>query len=220
MSLNGKYFAETVPLSEWVGGLSDRVVTIVAGGPTAQEYPLHELVSAGRFIVAVNGVPGMLAEKRIRPDAVIITDPRLAFQVAANFPHTLGLPIAMPAKVAAFIAMRFPDELAKHRLCLIERVNQWHGVRAFKGKDLREVNIRSGSPFMFPAGREGKSIVGWSRKPELGFFSGCTVPFAALQIVVGHGARDVEIIGMDLSGQGHSYKAEKDALPSTSGQRL
>jgi hypothetical protein len=62
-----------------------------------------------------------------------------------------------------------------------------------------------------------KSVVGWSRRPELGFFSGCTVVFAALQIVIGLGARDIEIAGMDLQGSGHAYKEEKCAIASSLG---
>ena len=68
---------------------------------------------------------------------------------------------------------------------------------------------------MFPATGVRKSVVGWSRRPELGFFSGCTVVFAALQVVVGLGARDIEIIGMDLSNQGHAYQEGEGTLPST-----
>ncbi|HEX7260999.1 MAG TPA: hypothetical protein VF258_04235, partial [Luteolibacter sp.] len=206
----------TVPLSEWIGPI-DRPVTIVAGGPSAREHPMSELASGKRLIIAVNGVPAFLAEHGIRPDAWIVTDPRLANQIESNFPHAAGTPLATLANVAASIAIRAPRELASRPLCLIERVNQWFGVRSLEDEALLDLNERSGSPLLFPAQGVVKSLVGWSRRPELGFFSGCTVVFAALQIAVGLGARDIEIIGMDLSDQGHAYKDEEGAIASSIG---
>lgn len=176
---------------------------------------MSELASGKRLIMAVNGVPAFLAEHGIRPDAWIVSDPRLASQIESNFPHAAGTPLATLANVAASIAARSPGELASRSLCLIERVNQWHGVRSLEDKPLRNLNERSGSPFLFPAQGDLKSVVGWSRRPELGFFSGCTVVFAALQIAVGLGARDIEIIGMDLSDQGHAYREDEGAVASS-----
>jgi hypothetical protein len=216
ISLGANTVTTTVPLSEWIGPI-DRPVTIVAGGPSARNHPVGELASGKRLIIAVNGVPAFLAEKGIRPDAWIVSDPRLATQIETNFPHAAGTPLAVPANVAASIAIRSPGELARRPLCLIERVNQWHGVRSLEDKPLLELNERSGSPFLFPAKGVVKSMVGWSRRPELGFFSGCTVVFAALQIAIGLGARDIEIVGMDLSDQGHAYSEGKIALASSLG---
>lgn len=204
----------TVPLSEWIGPI-DRPVTIVAGGPSAREYPIRKLGDGKRLIFAVNGVPSFLAEHGIRPDAWIVSDTRLASQIEKNFPHAAGTPLATPANVAASIAIRSPGELASRPLCLIERVNQWHGVRSLEDRQLLDLNERSNSLFVFPPQGVVKSTIGWSRRPDLGFFSGRTVVFAALQIAIGLGARDIEIIGMDLSDQGHSYADAEDALART-----
>jgi len=214
IALDGNAITTTAPLAEWIGPIN-RPVMIVAGGPSAREHPIGDLGSGGRLVIAVNGVPAFLAENGIRPDAWIVSDPRLAFQIETNFPHAVGTPLALTPFAAAVIAKCAPDEIARRPLCLIERVNQWHGVRSLENKDLLELNARSGSPFLFPATGVRKSVVGWSRRPELGFFSGCTVVFAALQVVVGLGARDIEIIGMDLSNQGHAYQEGEGTLPST-----
>ncbi len=214
ISVDDEPVANSVSLPGWVGSLKGRGVTIVAGGPSARDYPISELRSRGRFIVAVNGVPSFLAESGVKADAVVISDLRLASQIAANFPYTRGVPLAIPAKLAAVLAMRFPEELASRPLCLIERINQWYGVRALKSNCLWDINRQSGTPFIFPAKGNGKSVVGWSQHPELGFFSGNTVAFVALQIVVGLGASDIEIVGMDLTGQSHAYHEGHNALPS------
>lgn len=213
ISLEGKVLATTAPLSEWIGPIQ-RPVTIVATGPSARMHSFDELRAGGRLIIAVNGAPEFLAEMGIRADAWIVSDPRLATQIESNFPYAVGTPLALPVSVAASIALSEPEALASRPLCLIERVNQWHGVRGLKRGQLVDLNERSGAPFLFPP-KDGKSIIGWSRRPELGFFSGCTVVFAALQVVVGLGARDIEIIGMDLGGQGHAHKEGAGAFRSS-----
>ncbi len=204
----------TAPLSGWIGRI-DRPVTIVAGGPSARDHPIEELATGNRLVVAVNGVPAFLSERGIQPDAWIVSDPRLGVQTEANFPHAPGTPLALTSCAAASIASRSPEKLAKRPICIIERVNQWHGAPSLDDDALVGLSERSGSPFVFPATGVRKSIVGWSRQPELGFFSGATVTFAALQIVIGLGARDIEIIGMDLCGNGHSYREGTGALPSS-----
>lgn len=214
ISLGDNAVATTVPLAEWLGPI-DRPVTIVAGGPSAREHPVDDFAAGKRLIVAVNGVPAFLAEKGIRPDAWIVSDPRLASQIKTNFPYAAGTPLAVPANVAASIALECPDELANRPICILERTNQWHGLRSLDNRQLLDINDRSGKPFHFPATGVMKSVVGWSHRPELGFFSGCTVVFAALQVVVGLGARDIEIIGMDLSDQGHAYGEQEGSLPSS-----
>lgn len=206
--------ATTVPLTEWAGPI-ERPVTIVAGGPSAREHDFAELACSGRMIVAVNGVPELLAGHGIRPDAWIVADLRLAEMIRANFSHARGTPLAIPGAVAAILAEDAPAELASRPVCVIERVNQWHGVRSLDSGRLRDLNKRSASPFVFPPAGDGKSVVGWSHRPEFGFFSGCTVAFAALQIMVGLGARDIEIIGMDLSGTGHAYPDKEGSIPSS-----
>jgi hypothetical protein len=206
--------ATTVPLLEWLGAI-DRPVTIVAGGPSARDHSFDECHDGKRLIVAVNGVPAFLAERKIRPDAWIVSDPRLAEQVEANFPNAVGIPLAITARAVVSLARTSPIELASRRLCIIERVNQWHGVASLSESELIDLNKQSGSPFHFPETGPRKSIVGWSWRPEMGFFSGSTVVFAALQLLVRLGAKDIEIVGMDLSGQGHAYDDGKGSLPNT-----
>ena len=204
----------TVPLLDWIGTI-DRPVTIVAGGPSALQHPVEDLRDGGRMIVAVNGVPAYLAERGIQPDVWIASDPHVAPHLEANFANAAGTPLALTARVAAALAMKKPAELAKRPLCIIERVNQWHGVSSVTDQELMTMNESSGSPFHFPETGARKSVVGWSRKPELGFFSGKTVVFAALQLLIRLGARDIEIVGMDLTATGHAYADVKGTPPIT-----
>ncbi len=214
ISVDGAHVTTTVPLSEWIGRI-DRPVTIVAAGPSAREHDLGELAAGERMIVAVNGVPALLADRGIRPDVWIASDPRIAKMILANFQYAPGTPLVVPASVAALLAASAPEELASRAICVIERVNQWHGASSLDREKLHDLNIRSGRPFLFPESGQGKSVIGWSHRPELGIFSGCTVAFAALQIVIGMGARDIEIIGMDLTSSGHAYEEKEGPVPTT-----
>ncbi len=216
ISQTGGAGVRTHPLGSWIGPIV-RPVTLVLGGPSARDYPVEAAQAAGRLLVAVNGVPTFLAERGLGADAWIVSDPNMAFQIEANFEHTAGVPLALTSRAAAELLSRCPEEMATRRMCVIERVNQWHGIRSLKRRELEEMNRQSGSPFVFPEGEDGKSRIGWSHAPELGFFSGCTVAFAALQIVIGLGARDIDIVGLDLGGTGHVYQEEKGALPSRLG---
>lgn len=210
---NGLPVATTRTLLDWVGPIG-RPLTIVASGPSARDIPTDALKDGSRMILAVNGAPTFLAERGIKPDLWVISDSDFAAVVGRHFEHAAGVPLAVPFKAAAFIAEHFPHELEHRPICLIERVNQWYGIRSLKRSMLFDWNEKSGRPFVSPTEWNGKSVVGWSHRPELGFYSGNSVVFAALQLAVRLGAQDIEIIGMDLSDAKRSYSEGDSAQPS------
>ena len=213
ISLDGKPLVHARPLMETLGKIN-RPVTIVASGPSSRDYPRDQLRESGRMVVAVNGSPSFLAEHGIQPDAWIISDGDFPLHAKRHLPHVEGVPLIATANVVVTFAKLLPEALENRPLSLIARVNQWHGVASLSEPELLAMNDQSRTPFVFPDSGLRRSV-GWSRDPELGFFSGCTVVFAALQVVVGRGATDVEIVGMDLSGCGRSYQEDKSAPAST-----
>lgn len=185
-------------------------VSIVATGPSARDHRWQ----TGRGIVAVNGAPTFLAGLGIQPDLLVVTDPKFAETGRAHFKKAPGLPLVTTFKAASALAVHAPEELANRPFAIIERVNAWHGVPALSLKKLVALNEASGTPFYFTDGDQNQPKAGWSMAPALGFFSGCNVVFAALQVVVGLGAREIEIIGMDLSGHGRVYQEGSAPQPS------
>jgi KDO transferase-3 len=90
----------------------------------------------------------------------------------------------------------------------------WHALPMLDDATIKDLNEASGKPFSFPVRKDPKCRVGWSRRPDLGIFSGRTVVFGALQIAIGLGATDVEIIGMDLNGAGRAYDEANKQRPT------
>lgn len=205
--------ASSVPLHEWIGRV-EQPLTLVAAGPSGRDYAWDQLRGGERMILAVNGAPTFLREMGLKPDLWIISDHTFIPSAATHFANAGGVPLALTIPGAAWLAKHRPGELSSRRITLLERVNQWHGVRSLDVPGLVALNGISNRPFVFRENSGAKSIVGWSHSPELGFFSGCTVVFAALQVVIGLGARDIEIIGMDLSGGGRVYHEGDTPQPS------
>lgn len=212
--VSGKmHVGDCMSFADWIGGI-DGPLTIVATGPSARDYPWDQLRNGERRILGVNGAPSFLKEVGIKADAWLISDDTFISTAAKHFGNAGGVPLATTVSAAAWLAGNSPSELTNRRVTLLERVNQWHGIPSLPNPELMEMNRRSGNPFVFPAGEGAKSKVGWSHFPEQGIFSGCTVVFAALQIAVALGAKDIEIIGMDLSDTGRVYDEGGTPQPS------
>ncbi|MBK1882505.1 hypothetical protein JIN85_08765 [Luteolibacter pohnpeiensis] len=201
LQVGEKTVATSVPLAQLLG-TPIQPATIVATGPSAKS---HEWQS-GRMMVAVNGAPTFLKDRGIRPDLLVVTDPQFTKCCFEHFKNAPGVPLITTFRAASMLAKNAPEELANRPFTIIERVNSWYGIPALPLEDLLILNRNAGSPFHFPECTKTQLKVGWSENPELGFFSGCNVVFAALQVMIGLGARDLEIVGMDLCGSSRVYQ--------------
>ena len=196
-----------------VGKIS-RPVSIVASGPSARDHPWENLRDGRRFVIAVNGAPSLLSESGIRPDLLVVTDSEFISSGCHHLARAAGVPLVITCRAASRLASLAPGDLRQRDYGIIERVNAWYGVPAVPLTELADLNARSGSPFHLPAADPHQFKVGWSDSPDRGIFAGGTVVFAALQIAVGLGAADIEIIGMDLGGSSRAYAEEAGAPPS------
>ena len=211
---SGRALAESKPLLELVPRIGVPT-SIVATGPTALDYPWGR--SEGKFVIAVNGAPTMLKSVGKLPDLMVVTDREFALTGTRHFDAAPGAPLAIEFLAAAALAATTPRVLTEHPFAILERVNLWHGLPSLEDRDLRRLNLELGSPFVLPAVPDPKCRIGWSRRPEIGIFSGRNVVFGALQIAIGLGAKDLEIIGMDLGG-GRAYAEDSAARPSQLGE--
>lgn len=198
-------------------GKIDRPVTIVATGPSAKDYDWDEVRDGGRFIIAVAGAPTLLKEKNVRPDLFVVSDSRFARYGIEHFRNAPGVPLVTVLRGASFLANESPNELVSRPFALIEQVNSWYGLPQLPYEALRGLNWESGTPFHFPDPPDSAYRIGWSDAPEQGFFSAATVTFVALQIAVRLGARDIEIVGMDLSGGSRAYDEGDNPVKNTLG---
>lgn len=198
-------------------GTVDRPVTIVATGPSARDYDWDKARDQGRFVMAVAGAPTLLKEKNVRPDLFIVSDSRFARYGIEHFRNAPGVPLVTVLRGASFLASESPNELVSRPFSLIEQVNSWYGLPQLPYAALLALNQKSGVPFHFPDSPDPAYRIGWSDAPNQGFFSAATVTFVALQIAVRLGARDIEIIGMDLSGASRAYDEGDNPVRNTLG---
>lgn len=211
---NGGEVVTTVSLEE-LGVAVDRPVKIVATGPSARDYGWDGIDRGSVTLVAVNGAPTFMKEMNLFPDLLVVTDPYFAATGARHFENAQGVPLVTTHRAAGAMASHLPAQLKGRQVSIIERVNSWYGAPILSLDTLLRMNGDGGGPFIMPEPVDKKLKVGWSRRPEIGFFSGCTVAFAALQVVIGLGAKDIEIVGMDLGGARRVYTEGMDARPSS-----
>ena len=204
MKKDGRVVTECLSIERMVGRLT-RPVTIFATGPTARDCEWERLRGGQRFIIAVNGGPSVLAEHGIRPDLHMVIDRHFVHSGVVHFESSPDVPLLGTHRSAAVLAALMPGVYTRKPVAIVERVNAWYGIPVIPQQELREINRASGSPFQFPDEPDPKFRIGWSANPALGVFSGCTVVLSALQVAVGLGATDIEIIGMDLSNLGHAH---------------
>lgn len=215
--LAGEVMLQTQTLSDWGKQLGSDVL-LVASGPSARMHDWNDL--EGRSVVAVNGSPSLLTKEGVKVDYWVVSDPMFNAKGTRHFEENPEIPLVLTHQGLALMLMQDPGLLVRRPVALIERVNQWYGVASKERVELKRINRESGRPFVFPEGDTRKMKIGWSRQPELGFFSGCTVVYAALQVLVGLGARNIDIVGMDLGGTGRCYDEGKEAMPSTLSKEL
>ena len=193
------------PLSE-LNGFTGRPASIIATGPSANEFDWSGFADGSRVIWAVNGAPTLLEKHGLKCDFLVVTDHRFArdgtdhIKLAAK----QGATLCFSYEAAAGFAAAGPDVLAGTPFHVLEKANAWYGIPMLSGADLASMNEKSGSPFFLP--NDPKPGVGWSHDPGQGIFAGRTVAFAALQLVVWSGSREIEVVGLDLGGKARAYE--------------
>lgn len=206
MRENGAPILDLTPLSKLIG-IIDRPVTLVTLGPSAKDHDWEAVKKSGRMIVAVSGGASFLKERGITPDLLVVSDPDFGKTAGYHLTQAPGIPLILEYRVAATLHRYFPATLKGRPVTLVERVNKWFGASALNLRQLAESNCNSDNPFRISKAPDPLLRIGWSDRPGLGIFPSATVAFVALQIVVAHGATEIEIIGMDLGG-GQSLYAD------------
>jgi KDO transferase-3 len=210
---NSNPLAKSKALRELIPPIASST-SIIATGPSALEYSWGNLGNCRRFLIAVNGAPTMLKNFGVVPDLLVVTDREFARTGFQHLEVAPGVPLAIEFLAAAALASVAPQLLTDRPFAIIERVNMWHALPMLDDATIKDLNEASGKPFSFPERKDTKCRVGWSHRPDLGIFSGRTVVFGALQIAIGLGATDVEIIGMDLNGAGRAYDEGNKQRPT------
>ncbi len=204
MTFRGKEVAALQTLGNLIPRI-ERPVTLVTLGPSAKEFDWEKLRQSDRMIVAVSGGATFLKDHGITPELMIVSDPDFSKAAGYHLDNAAGVPLVIECRAAAALHAHFPQTLAHRRVTVLERVNKWYGAPAFSREELKAINARSGSPFWISEVPDKLGRIGWSDRPELGFFPSSTVAIVALQVLAALGADDIEIVGMDLGGGNSLY---------------
>lgn len=182
---------------------------LIATGPSANEFDWSTLKDGCRTIWAVNGAPILLEKHGLKCDFMVVTDHRFA-RIGADhiaLAAKLGATLCFSGEAAAGFALTRPEVMASASFHVFEKAGAWLGVPEPPAAELERMNREAGSPFVLPGCI--KPGVGWSHDPALGVFAGRTVAFAALQLVVWSGSRDIGVVGLDLGGGARAYAEAK-----------
>ena len=178
---------------------------IAATGPSAKEFDWSRLMDGSRPIWAMNGAPSFLADRGLKCDYLVVSDHRFAregiehIQIAAAG----GAVLLLSPEAAAGILQTGGDILQRSKFHVFEKVNDWYGLPAVNAADLAAMNRIQGEPFLLP--EHPCKGVGWSHDASFGVFAGRTVTFAALQLAVWQGAKQIDVVGLDLGGGSRCY---------------
>jgi hypothetical protein len=200
------------PISK-LRAFTDRPATVIATGPTANEFDWSGLADGHRVIWAVNGAPRLLEKHGLKCDFLVLTDHRFARDGAEHIALAAkqGAVLCFSYEAAAGFAATRPEALTNTPFYIFEKANAWYGLPALDAAKLAVYNAESGRPYFLR--HDSKPGVGWSHDLGLGVFAGRTVAFAALQLVVWSGSRDIEVVGLDLGGKARAYD---EAAPEVS----
>lgn len=192
-------------------------ILLLASGPSATVFPLCRYTELK--VVAMNGSIVGCTQAGITPFYYLCDDPNfirgrpeLALRGVRTATH-----LAMSLDVLQAIHELDANALDGRDISLLERVNRFEGRpkvsdRAYAWSIRNDSDLLSGFSLL----RKKTNRIGFSLNLSKGYFGSRTVPYAALQLAVHLGFRQVFIVGMDLrQGGGRFYESGKHALPSS-----
>ncbi|WP_447918844.1 hypothetical protein [Achromobacter aegrifaciens] len=115
-------------------------------------------------------------------------------------------------EVLRYIMQGIPQELIRCRICIIELISE----RAYQRSAAPAVLKRMAAVTPDVKLLDAKRGLGFSFNAELGVFDADTVAYAALQVLVSGGARQVYLHGLDLTLQNGLRFYDEGGAPQTS----
>lgn len=215
--IGSRCLARTSPLDQLLP-VNNAKVLMVATGPTAADYDWSNARSSFDFILALNGATTFLAEKGVRPDLHLIVDRPFLEKGRKHLDAASAVPLITNYSGLSSVAALMPDLVEDRSLGMVEKVNSWYGMPRFEFEELRRLNAGDDRIFHFSEHSDDTYRIGWSEYPEYGYFSGSTVAFLGLQLLVRYGAAEIDIVGMDFSAAGHVYKDDMKTAGKLAGQ--
>jgi len=185
---------------------------LIATGPSINQIDYRALPM--RRVMGVNGAIALQERKGVRFDYYCIVDGGFV----RNRPDLVARVIAEPLTLYAtplvlwYIAQRFDLRRMRCRVFLIDNLMLPAGRRALTGAALRAEHDSSALALF-----DGTQSLGFSLDIRRGVLDGCTVAYAALQVLAAHGFTRIFLHGVDMSDAAHTprfYESSGDMQPS------
>lgn len=200
----GRQIGRTRPLSDLSRPKNDHCF-IVASGPSLTDIDLQYLRGSSCF--GVNGAVVRSLEAEVPFQYHVILDRNFVRDRLELVEQAIrsGGQCVFSYSVLNAIAERKPGLLAHDNLFLLHQINAIYLQPKLERREFDEWAASQNGITLHPSSPLQRGWVGFSKRADLGFFSGQTVVFTALQLARWLGFRRIFILGMDLGGPAQEF---------------
>lgn len=165
-------------------------ILIIGSGPSVAEAS-KEAVGAGAALL-LNGAISLIGNAIMNPFAVAVEDERFVWRhfdmISQKVPK--GTPCLLSPGVLRAICEIQPTWLIDRKVILIDDIRKPYGLARRSSRELRDFSY---------ARMSEDNLAGISTAPDRGVFQGGSVVVSALQFALAAGAREVGLLGIDIS---------------------
>ncbi|MGN6457062.1 MAG: hypothetical protein ACTHLV_12790 [Achromobacter mucicolens] len=191
---------------------ADKVVHLILSGPSISEIP-YDRMDIG-VAMGVNGSIALSRKFNLQFKYYCIIDQNFVRDRIELVRDIVGrdLTLYVFPEVLRYIMQGIPQEQIRCRICIIELISRRAYERSVAPAVLKRIAAASPDVELLDA----KQGLGYSFDASLGVFDADTVAYAALQVLMSGGAREVYVHGLDLTVQGGLRFYDEGGKPQTS----
>ncbi|CAB3730240.1 MULTISPECIES: hypothetical protein [Achromobacter] len=207
-------FGRSLPLTPLSEGYdpADDTVHLILSGPSVAQIPYDQLDI--RVAMGVNGAIALARKFDLPFKYYCIIDQNFVRERIALVREIVSrdLTLYVFPEVLRYIMQGIPQDQIRCRICIIEMISERAYQRSAAPAVLKRIAAATPDVQLLDA----KQGLGYSFDASLGVFDADTVAYAALQVLVSGGARQVFVHGLDLTVQNGMRFYDEGGRPQTS----
>lgn len=207
-------FGRSVPVTPLVQGFdpADEVVHLILSGPSVAEIAYDQMDI--RSAMGVNGAISLAGKFDLPFKYYCIIDQNFVRDRIELVREIVGreLTLYVFPEVLRYIMQGIAQDQIRCRICIIELISERAYQRTAAPAVLKRIAAATPDVQLLDA----KQSMGYSFDASLGVFDADTVAYAALQVLMSSGARQVYVHGLDLTVQHGLRFYDEGATPQTS----
>lgn len=207
-------FGRSLPITPLAQGYdrADEMVHLILSGPSVAQIPYDQLDI--RVAMGVNGAIALARKFDLPFKYYCIIDQNFVRDRIDLVREIVGrdLTLYVFPEVLRYIMQGIPQDEIRCRICIIELISERAYQRSAAPGVLKRIAAATPDVQLLDA----KQGMGYSFDASLGVFDADTVAYAALQVLVSGGARQVYVHGLDLTVQHGLRFYDEGAQPQSS----